>query len=93
MFTQSLFVYSSQFRLGTRCVDSLAKEIAVLSHGRDPNDVLADEDVAGLAQVLGAMQIRNIRSSRDTSSTVLQLVYQKVRAKGIHRQIASKQLD
>ena len=93
----SLFMYATHFagleadeseflgaKMDTVRIDSLAKEIAKLPHDWDPNDILGDEEMMELVQVLGAMEVRDVRIFRDTSSAALDLVYRQVSEKGKH---------
>ena len=48
--------------MGANSFDCPAREVAALSQGWDPIDLLADEDALELAQVFAAMRIRAIRS-------------------------------
>ena len=73
-------------------VDSLAKEIAALSHGWDPTELLAAEDASELFPVLAAMKIRAVGCLRTADRAVMGMAQHQVGAKGLHLPTSLEQL-
>ena len=68
--------------------EEIAKEIAVVTRGWDPRDVLADEDAASSPEVLVKLRVRPIAGLRAMRSNGSAAVPAALADKGVHLSMA-----
>ena len=75
--------YPDDENMGTRCIENLAEEIAILLQGGGPLRILPGDDAAALANALAGTRIRTIGCPMTMTRAVIDAARDQVNKKGL----------
>ena len=75
--------YPDDENMGTRCIENLAEEIAILLQGGGPLRILPGDDAAALANALAGTRIRAIGCPMTMTRAVIDAARDQVNKKGL----------